>query len=151
MLNKLKSLKKREKGYAMGNVIEFGKKAQDLKSIRDEEVRQRKIDALKKIFQCTRCLLKCAKCGAQINMEADSNARMAAPYPLCRSCHEEYQEFKERQAGTDPHPRYYWHNDSWMSVWKSWLDQQRCLDEYRQSKEFLQLLQEVEELLGNSH
>ncbi|HBD09824.1 MAG TPA: hypothetical protein DCZ69_16355 [Syntrophobacteraceae bacterium] len=134
----------------MGNIIEFGKKAQDLKSIRDETVRQRKIDALKKIFQCTRCLLKCAKCGAQMDMDPNSNARTVAPYAFCRSCHEEYQEFKERQAGTLLHPRYYWHNDSWMQVWESWLEQQRCLDEYRQSKEFLQLLQEVEELLGNN-
>jgi hypothetical protein len=135
----------------MGNIIEFGKKAQDLKSIRDEAVRQRKIDALKKIFQCTRCLLRCAKCGAQLDSDLDQSSQAAAPFPFCRSCYEEHQEFKERQAGTQTHPRYYWHNEFWMRVWESWLEQQRCLDEYRQSKEFLQLLQEVEELLGNSH
>ena len=135
----------------MADIIQFGKKAQDLKSIRDEAIRQRKIAALKKIFQCTRCLLKCAKCGAQLDLDPDGASQRAAPYPFCRSCHEEYHEFKERQSGTQTHPRYYWHNDSWMKVWGSWLEQQKCLDEYRQSKEFLQLLQEVEELLGNGH
>ncbi len=135
----------------MGEIIEFGKKAQDLKSIRDEAVRQRKIDALKKIFQCTRCLLKCAKCGTQLDSDPGSDSKQAAPYPFCRSCHEEYLEFKERQADPQAHPKYYWHNDPWMKVWESWLEQQKHLDNYRQSKEFLQLLQEVEELLGSSH
>ncbi len=66
----------------MGNIIEFGKKAQDLKSIRDEAVRQRKIDALRKIFQCTRCLLKCAKCGAQLDSDLDQKLSSRGPLPF---------------------------------------------------------------------
>jgi hypothetical protein len=34
-----------------------------------------------------------------------------------------------------------------MKVWENWLEHQKSLDDYRQSKEFLQLLGEVEELL----
>lgn len=135
----------------MAEIIEFGKKAQDLRSIRDEAIRQRKIDALKKIFQCTRCLLKCAKCGSQLDMESAGTAPRNAPYPFCRNCGEEYEEFKQRQSGQQAQPKYYWHNDAWLKVWESWLEQQKCLDQYRQSKEFLQLLQEVEELLGSGH
>jgi hypothetical protein len=135
----------------MAEIIEFGKKAQGLRSIRDEAVRQRKIDALKKIFQCTRCLLKCAKCGSQLDMETTGAAPRSAPYPFCRNCGEEYLEYKQRRAGDQTYPKYYWHNDAWMKVWESWLDQQKCLDAYRQSKEFLQLLQEVEEFLGSGH
>jgi len=35
-----------------------------------------------------------------------------------------------------------------MKVWESWLEHQKWLDQYRHSKEFLQLLQEVENLFG---
>ena len=62
----------------MADIIEFGKKAEHLRSERDNAVRQRKIEALRKIFQCTRCVVKCSKCGAQI----DSQARIRQ---VCRS------------------------------------------------------------------
>ena len=53
----------------MAEIIEFDKKCQDLKTSRDSVLKQRKIEALKQIFQCTRCLLKCAKCGTQLDSE----------------------------------------------------------------------------------
>ncbi|NLI33149.1 MAG: hypothetical protein GX422_10300 [Deltaproteobacteria bacterium] len=131
----------------MAEIIEFGKKAQDLKGLRDQGLRQRKIEALKKVFQCSRCLLKCAKCGSQLEMSAAERSQFATPYPLCRNCQDEYREYRERTAGKRTNPDCYWYNEKWMRVWESWLEHQSCLDEYRQSKEFLQLLEEVEELL----
>ena len=131
----------------MAQIIEFGKKAQDLKSVRDTGLRQRKIEALRKIFQCTRCAMKCAKCGTQLDAGVDQTARYAVPYPFCQNCQEEYEEFRERLEGRQSHPKYYWHNEQWMKVWQSWLEHQESLDQYRQTKEFLQLLQEVEELM----
>jgi hypothetical protein len=130
----------------MADIIEFGKKATDLKSERDTSLRQRKVETLRKIFQCTRCVLKCSKCGAQLEGKSDDGARFAAPYALCKSCLEEYQEYRERVSGKTG-PSCYWHNSNWMKVWESWLAHQKFLDEYRQSKEFLQLLEEVEDLL----
>ena len=38
----------------MADIIEFGKKADTLRSERNDAVRRRKIEALRKIFQCTR-------------------------------------------------------------------------------------------------
>ncbi len=70
----------------MADIIEFGKKAEHLRSERDIAIRQRKIEALRKIFQCTRCMVKCAKCGAQIDSQADECTKFAAPYIFCRSC-----------------------------------------------------------------
>ncbi len=130
----------------MADILEFGKKAEDLRSERDTSLRRRKIEALRKIFQCTRCVLKCTKCGAQIEGKTDENARFATPYTFCKSCLEEYQEYRERASGKSGAPCY-WHNSEWMKVWQSWLEHQKSLDQYRQSKEFLQLLEEVEELL----
>jgi hypothetical protein len=131
----------------MADIIEFGKKCQDLKSVRDTSARQRKIEALRKIFQCTRCMLKCAKCGTQLDVEGNESSRYAMPYPFCGNCREEYQEYRERSDRKASAPKYYWHNEMWMKVWESWLSHQKCLDQYRQSKEFLQLLEEVEDLL----
>ncbi|NLI82539.1 MAG: hypothetical protein GX443_12765 [Deltaproteobacteria bacterium] len=133
----------------MAEILEFGKKAQDLKDLRDQSLRQRKIDALKKIFQCSRCLLKCAKCGSQLEMAREEKPQFATPYPLCRNCRDEYQEFRERAEGKRTVSQCYWYNEKWMKVWETWLEHQKCLDQYRQSKEFLQLLEEVEELLKN--
>ena len=131
----------------MADIIEFNKKAQDFKISRDQSVRQRKIDALKKIFQCARCMLKCAKCGSQVEMDSQAAPGFATPYPFCTNCREEYREYRERLEGKSISSQYYWYNEKWMKVWESWLEHQTRLDEYRQSKEFLQLLEEVEELL----
>jgi hypothetical protein len=131
----------------MADIIEFGKKAENLRSERDNAVRQRKIEALRKIFQCTRCMVKCSKCGAQIDSQAEERSRFAAPYNFCRSCRQEYEEYRALADGKQPDSEFYWHNSAWMRVWESWLKHQQTLDQYRQSKEFLQLLDEVEHLL----
>lgn len=130
----------------MAEILEFDKKSQDLKSSRDTVLRQRKIEALRKIFQCTRCMLKCAKCGTQLETEMQESSKYATPYTFCRNCHDEYQEYRDRIQKNPANSKYYWHNDTWMKVWESWLEHQRWLDLYRQSKEFLQLLREVEDL-----
>jgi hypothetical protein len=130
----------------MADIIEFDKKCQDLRTSRDTVLRQRKIEALRKIFQCTRCMLKCAKCGTQLETEMQESSKYATSYTFCRNCHDEYLEYRERIEKRHTSPKYYWHNDTWMKVWESWLEHQNWLDQYRCSKEFLQLLQEVEDL-----
>jgi hypothetical protein len=131
----------------MADIIEFGKKAGHLRSERENAVRQRKIEALRKIFQCTRCVVKCARCGAQIDSSAEECTRFAAPYGFCRSCQQEYEEYRARVEGRLADSDCYWQNSTWMQVWETWLQHQKALDQYRQSKEFLQLLDEVEHLL----
>jgi hypothetical protein len=131
----------------MADIIEFGKKAEGLKSERETILRQRKIEALKKLFQCTRCMLRCSKCGSQIDTEPDECAKFATPYSFCRSCREEYEEYRDRIGGNRTGTDCYWHNTVWMKTWETWLHHQKAMDRYRQSKEFLQLLDEVEDLL----
>jgi hypothetical protein len=131
----------------MADIIEFGKKAENLRSERNDAVRRRKIEALRKIFQCTRCVVKCSKCGAQTDFQAEECAKFAAPYSFCKSCRQEYEEYRARVSGNLSGSDCYWHNATWMKVWESWLQHQHALDQYRQSKEFLQLIDEVEHLL----
>lgn len=133
----------------MAEIIEFHKKAQDLKSMQNKDLQKRKIEALRKVFQCTRCMVRCTKCGVQLeSQDMKPETRYAAPYHFCTNCHSEYDEYRQRLEGKQKGPSYYWHNDSWMRVWETWLEHQETLDCYRKSKEFLQLLEEVEELLG---
>lgn len=132
----------------MADVIEFGRKAEHLKAERDLALRKRKIEALRKTLQCSRCLIRCAKCGAQLGPEERYHNRYAAPYVFCTNCQEEYEEYRALKEGKLKQPRYYWHNEAWMKVWESWLEHQKCLEGYRQSKEFLKLMEEVEKLLG---
>ncbi len=129
----------------MADILEFGKKMETVKSERDTTVRQLKIEALRKIFQCTRCMVKCSKCGAQI--ETQEYSRFAAPYSLCKSCLEEYEEYRARAGGEQTDSECYWRNAAWMKVWETWLQHQKSLDQYRQSKELLQLMDEVEQML----
>ena len=131
----------------MADIIQFDKKADQLRSERETSIRQRKIEALRKIFQCTRCMVKCSKCGAHIDSQAEECARFAAPYSFCKSCRQEYEEYRARVGGNQADCDCYWHNSTWMQVWETWLQHQKALDQYRQSKEFLQLLDEVEHLL----
>ena len=131
----------------MANIIEFCKKAEHVRSERETSIRQRKIETLRKIFQCTRCMVKCAKCGAQIDSQSEESSRFAAPYIFCQSCRREYEEYRTRMDGNGPDADCYWQNDAWLRVWETWLQHQEALDHYRQSKEFLQLLDEVEHLL----
>jgi hypothetical protein len=134
----------------MADIIEFCRKVDDLKSERDGSLRQRKIEALRRIFQCTRCVMRCSKCGTHLESEAEEQSKYAAPYTFCKNCQEEYEEYRERVGGSRSISPYYWHNEKWMKVWESWLEHQEHIDHYRQSKEFLQLLEEVEQLLRNS-
>jgi hypothetical protein len=129
----------------MANILEFGKRAENLRSERDTTVRKLKIEALRKVFQCTRCVVKCSKCGAQI--ESQEYSRFAAPYSFCKTCLQEYEEYRARVGGNQADSDCYWRNSSWMRVWETWLQHQKALDQYRQSKEFLQLMDEVEHLL----
>jgi len=129
----------------MADILEFVKKAESVKSERDDTVRQLKIEALRKIFQCTRCVVRCSKCGAQTDPR--EHTRFAAPYSFCKSCRQEYEEYRSRVGGDQACSDCYWHNSAWMKVWETWIEHQKALDRYRQSKEFLQLMDEVEDLL----
>ena len=108
--------------------------------------RRQKAVAVRRVVQCTSCSLKCEKCGTQVEPRAGAaEERQNLPYHFCEACDDEYRDYIERLQGRGD-ADCYWHNDAWMKVWESWLEHQRWLDQYRQSKEFLQLLQEVEDL-----
>ena len=128
----------------MADIIELGKRRQQQADEKAAGLRDEKIDVLKKVLQCARCQLRCSRCGAQ-TQEAGENKHTELPYPLCAGCGDEYGVYLKLRGGELTAGRY-WHNAEWMEVWQTWLKHQQALDQYRDSKEFVKLLHELESL-----
>ena len=126
----------------MADVISIDDKLNLAKEQKAALIRKRKIKAVQKVFQCTQCAYKCEKCGTQLDREAQAQGNIRVPYRLCESCAEEYIDYIERHKGAGD-PDCYWRNQSWMDLWKSWIDYQSAIDSYMKSKDFLRLLQEL--------
>jgi hypothetical protein len=108
-----------------------------------KEKKQRS-DSFRMVMQCTACPHKCAKCGSQLETPKPMVLSEALPLRLCPGCWEEYRLFKEMASGHPPTAgQEYYHNQAWMGIWKSWLEYQRNLQEYRKSKEYLRMVEEL--------
>ena len=58
----------------MTNIISFKDKKGLVEQKEAELIRKRKVLAVRKVFQCTQCALKCEKCGTQIERRSDDTA-----------------------------------------------------------------------------
>ena len=130
----------------MADVISLDDKLELTKNKKAALIRRQKVLAVQKVFQCTQCSFKCEKCGIQIShnykTEKKDKNKLRVPYRLCDSCSEEYIDYINHHTGKGD-PDTYWHNESWVDLWKKWIDYQGAIDHYLKSKEFLQLLQEL--------
>ena len=129
----------------MANIISIDKKRKLTQKKQASLVKQRKIRAVQKIFHCTHCASKCEKCGTQIAVrQSHEEHDLRVPYHFCETCSEEYIAYIKRLKGEET-PEYYWHNEEWLKLWRSWIDYQSAVDRYLKSKAFLKLLQEIKE------
>ena len=133
----------------MADVISLNQKLKLSEKKKAAIVRKQKILAVRKVFQCTRCTLRCEKCGSQIDSHpthdigaVNRNPTKTVPYRFCENCLEEYFDYIERLKGRGD-PDYYWHNDDWLKVWQGWIGYQNAIDQYLKSSEFTQLLNEL--------
>ena len=131
----------------MAEIISLDAKLQDAITKKHELTRRRKLQAVKKVFQCTHCSFKCEKCGTQISeteSRSDPAHKLRVPYRFCDSCTEEYVDYIERlQGGGDAD--CYWHNNEWADTWQKWIDYQSAIDRYTKSKDFLDLIKELKQ------
>ena len=130
------------------NVIPINDKLRLARNKQAEAIRKRKILAVQKVFQCTRCAFKCEKCGRQVT-PVDPGAKAAAgdrhvPYCFCDSCSEEYIDYIERLKGGGD-KTCYWHNYAWRDAWQAWISYRGALDSYLKSTEFLRLINEIKQ------
>jgi hypothetical protein len=104
--------------------------------------RTKKMEAVRKIVQCTRCMARCAKCGVQFETH-EMYKRYKGPYRFCSFCQEEYEDFlRIKDQGQES--SYYWHNEEWTALWQAWVDFQQAMKDYGESQEFIDLVREVE-------
>jgi hypothetical protein len=128
----------------VADIIEFEKRRQQQQSEKTNGLTEEKLEVLKKVLQCARCQLKCSRCGTQIEQPEDRQ-HSPLPYPLCSGCVDEYKVYLELTEGASG-GKSYWHNQEWIEIWRTWLQHQKALDHYRNSKEFIKLLHEFEGL-----
>ena len=126
----------------MSNIIDIEGRIKLEQKKKAKVDRTKKMEAVRKVVQCTRCLARCAKCGVQFESH-EMYKRQQGPYRFCPFCQEEYEDFRliEEQGQESP---FYWHNKEWLSVWQTWLDFQRAMKAYGESQEFIDLVREVE-------
>ncbi|HVO84816.1 MAG TPA: hypothetical protein VMU60_10370 [Syntrophobacteria bacterium] len=128
----------------MAEIIELERRRQLSKADEEEKLREEKIQVLRRIIHCSRCSLKCARCGTHME-DGERAPQSETPFTLCVSCHEEYEAYLGRKQG-EPSEGRYWQNEAWMDVWRTWIRHQRAIDKYRNSGEFIRLLQEFERI-----
>jgi hypothetical protein len=104
--------------------------------------RAKKMEAVRKTVQCTRCLARCSKCGVQFETH-EMYKRQKGPYRFCPFCQEEFEDFRRIKEKGEESP-FYWHNKEWVGVWQAWLDYQQAMKDYGESQEFIDLVREVE-------
>ena len=107
--------------------------------------RKRKVLTVQKLFHCTRCQMKCEKCGSQVDVKAPGDKqgnRIRVPYTFCESCSEEYIDYIERLKGAGD-TECYWRNESWLESWQRWIDYKSAVDRFVRTSEFARLLREL--------
>jgi len=124
----------------VANIISLGDKIKDAKQKKADLFKRRKLRALETFFFGERQL--CERCHIEIKPPHHKSHSLRVPYLFCDLCAEEYVSYIDRMQGKE-NPELYWQNDIWMDVWKRWIDYRGAVDYYVQSKEFIQLRDEL--------
>jgi hypothetical protein len=128
----------------MANIIDLAEKKKLEQARRLSQDRSRRMNLVLQVFQCSKCALKCTKCGGQLEARTTEPQSPSTPYRLCESCFEEYEEFLERLHSRG-NPEFYFYNQEWMDVWKAWMNYQDALNRYGLSEGFQKLVEDMKE------
>jgi hypothetical protein len=128
----------------MAHIIPFEERLRLQKEGARTKEKKRRSDSFRMVMQCSACPHKCAKCGSQLGVPQSPIISENLPLKLCQGCWEEYRLFQESISSRTPvEGREFYHNQAWMGIWKSWLEYQRNLQEYRKSEDFARLVEEL--------
>jgi hypothetical protein len=128
----------------MAEVISLENRLRKQKEETLSQEKKKRLDAFRISLQCACCPMKCAKCGSQLEAPQPHIISQALPLGLCQGCWEEYRLYEKVAAGPCPvEGQDFYHNPEWAGVWKAWLDYQKSLQQYRKSKEFMTLMEEL--------
>jgi len=124
----------------MGEIIDLSNKREQQR----QEGTKEKLEAARRIFLCSACPSKCAKCGTQLEVHAHTCMASHEEFSFCEACAVDWEIFQKVRRG-EPAERQYYHNDEWVTLWEMWLKYQKAMMKYRNSKEFRRLLTELEQ------
>jgi hypothetical protein len=128
----------------MAHIIPFEDRLRKQKEGAQSKEKKQRSDSFRMVMQCTACPHKCAKCGSQLEALQTQILSESLPLKLCQGCWEEYRLFQTLISGRFPaEGREYYHNQSWMGIWQSWLEYQKNLQAYRNSEEFSRLVEDL--------
>jgi len=125
----------------MGDIVKFDECMETEKKKRKQK-RIEKLTAMRKIFECTKCALKCNRCGTQVDIARTSSYLKEVPYRFCMSCEDEFKDFLDKRKGNG-RKDLYWHNHEWMAMWQAWIHYQEAIKKYENSREFKRLLNDL--------
>lgn len=104
-----------------------------------EEGQKRQVEAVRKVILCSSCRLRCSRCGVQVATPTFCPFCSDLTFNLCPTCAEEYDEYKRSLDGLKSKD-IPWHNQEWEEMWQRWLEYQKALKKYQQSREIRELL-----------
>ncbi len=127
----------------MADIIDLNNKLNKQKEEKSRILKKLKIHIIRNLNQCSFCHLKCARCSANIQGK-DMSFSTSLPFHLCESCCSEYKAYMDFTKGNAViKQKTYWLSDKWMAMWENWLAYQDSIKKYRESNEFLKLLNEI--------
>jgi hypothetical protein len=96
---------------------------------------KRQIEGVQKTILCSSCPQKCSRCGAEVTIPP-----FCAEFPLnlCPICVKEYEEYTRFADGLET-KNISWHNQEWKEMWQAWLEYQKALKKFQQSREITDL------------
>lgn len=129
----------------MNKVLNITNRLEDKKRKQQTEIHRGKMETLQRIIQCSSCHFKCAMCGYHLNTTDSPYAPPSSPpnFYLCESCRAEFEEYMEMTSGKKE-SNIFWHNREWMKLWSAWFDFQQAIKEFKNSVEFEQLTEELD-------
>ncbi|HDR13893.1 MAG TPA: hypothetical protein ENN79_00110 [Desulfobacteraceae bacterium] len=124
----------------MDNLLNIEDLLQTRRRRRELENKTRKVQALRKLVQCTSCRLRCAMCGCRVDSgDMKTSGFEDLEFVLCESCRTDFDDYKaafEKKRVSE----CFWHNKEWMALWSSWIGYQRSIRGFIDSEEFKQLM-----------
>ena len=126
----------------MNKVLNFTDRLEDKKREKQLKTHHYKVKAIQRIVQCSSCPFRCAMCGFHVDAKDPTGPDDSNPtqnFVLCEDCRAEFEDFLQIKSGK-MQSNIFWQNKEWMKLWSAWLDYHQAIGDFRNSREFNQLL-----------
>jgi hypothetical protein len=118
----------------MIEIIEIRDHIESEKLKKKEGEQKRVIKQLLNFLQCSSCRMKCSRCGSTVDLSTNYAFPPDSVFTFCASCEAEYIEYQRLKSSLEI-KKAPWHNEEWKEMWDSWIEYQKALRRFRQSKE----------------